>query len=586
MDNFIVSARKYRPDSFDKVIGQASIAATLKRAIVSGKLANAYLFCGPRGVGKTTCARIFAKSINCLNPHEDGEACNECESCASFNNQMSINIQELNAAANNSVEDIRNIIDQVRIPPQLGKYKVIILDEVHMLSQAAGNALLKTLEEPPSYVIFILATTEKHKIMPTILSRCQIFDFNRMEVDDIIKNLKMVAQNENIQAEDEALNVIAQKADGGMRDSLSIFDQVANFSAGNVTYQNVIKCLNVLDYEYYFKMTDLLTDHKVKESMLLFNEICNKGFNGGVFIGGLAQHVRDVLMSKDEATIELLDTSKELKKRYAEQAKKCSVKFLYYAIQRLDKCSNEYKASYNKRLSIEIALIETAQFGEDSVGVGLSPTKTLKPIFQKQQAHREIVSDDVTVNKTENIESANHQIKLETQSNSQVPIAEPQKKQTLILRSTPSIKINHKSKNDNTSQEQEENHNITNKENNPYNETQLDYFWNAYADNLPPQEAAMKGRMKSMHIYINAEGNIEVLVVNEIIENELKSYIPDIENFLCEKIGNNNIKINIVVAKTEEQKMIYDPKVLFNKMLEKNSNLSILHNDLGLEIIQ
>ena len=382
MDNFIVSARKYRPKKFEDVIGQQSIANTLKKAIQNNKLASAYLFCGPRGVGKTTCARIFAKAINCLNPQPDGEACDECESCRNFNEQRSVNIQELNAAANNSVEAIRAIIDQVYIPPQLGKYKVIILDEVHMLSQSASNALLKTLEEPPSYVIFILATTEKNKILQTIQSRCQIFDFNRMDIDDIINNLKTIASKENITYEDTALNVIAQKADGGMRDALSIFDQVSNYAQGNITYDSVLKCINALDYDYYFKMIDLLLKHDVVNSMLLLNDIISKGFNEGVFIAGLASHCRDLLMSRDQSTLPLLNVAQSVKQHYSEQANKCSVKFLYYAIRLFDRCSNSYKDSYNKRLSVEITLIEAAQYSDDdSIGSGLRPTK-LKPLFK------------------------------------------------------------------------------------------------------------------------------------------------------------------------------------------------------------
>ncbi len=377
MDNFVVSARKYRHQKFEDVVGQQAIAATLKLAICNNKLASAYLFCGPRGVGKTTCARIFAKAINCLHPHANGDACEECESCVSFNQQRSINIQELNAAANNSVEDIRSIIDQIRIPPQMGKYKVVILDEVHMLSTSAGNALLKTLEEPPSYVIFILATTEKQKIMPTILSRCQIFDFNRMEISDIVGNLKMVAQNEGVNCEEAALEVIAQKADGGMRDALSIFDQVNNFSQGNITYESVLQCINALDEEYYFKMVDILVNHNVVEAMLLFNEVVSKGVSGGVFIAGLASHCRDLLMSRTQATLPLLTASENLRQRYSTQAQACSVKFLYYAITSFDRCSNDYKTSCNKRLSVEITLIEAAQFGEDGERSGPGPAKQL-----------------------------------------------------------------------------------------------------------------------------------------------------------------------------------------------------------------
>ena len=303
MDNYIVSARKYRPSTFRSVVGQKSLSTTLKNAIQSNKLAHAYLFCGPRGVGKTSCARIFAKTINCLNPTADGEACNACESCRAFNEQRSYNIHELDAASNNSVDDIRTLIDQVRIPPPIGKYKVFIIDEVHMLTTAAFNAFLKTLEEPPRHAIFILATTEKHKILPTILSRCQIYDFNRISVEDTVNHLSYVAAKENITAEPEALNVIAMKADGGMRDALSIFDQVVSFTGGNITYKSVIENLNVLDYEYYFRLTDCFLENRVSDALLLFNDVLNKGFDGSHFITGLSSHCRDLLVSKDAAAI-------------------------------------------------------------------------------------------------------------------------------------------------------------------------------------------------------------------------------------------------------------------------------------------
>ena len=336
--SYIVSARKYRPMSFDTVIGQHALTTTLKNAIASGRLAHAYLFCGPRGVGKTTCARIFAKTINCMSPLPSGEPCNECESCKAFNEQRSFNIHELDAASNNSVEDIRSLIEQVKIPPQVGKYKVFIIDEVHMLSQQAFNAFLKTLEEPPRHAIFILATTEKQKILPTILSRCQIYDFNRMDIADIVKHLKNIAEKEHIEVEDEALNIIAQKADGGMRDALSIFDQVSSFSNGHITYKKVIEDLNVLDYEYYFKLTDLFLAGDIPMSLLTFNEITEKGFDGQSFIGGLAEHFRNLLVSRDAVTLPLLEVADNIKQRYNEQAKRCNPKFLFKAIRLCNTC--------------------------------------------------------------------------------------------------------------------------------------------------------------------------------------------------------------------------------------------------------
>ncbi len=365
MENYIVSARKYRPVTFDSVVGQSSLTTTLKNSIRTNHLAHAYLFCGPRGVGKTTCARIFAKTINCLNPKENGDACDECESCMAFNESRSMNIHELDAASNNSVEDIRTLIEQTRIPPQVGKYKVFIIDEVHMLSQAAFNAFLKTLEEPPHYVIFILATTEKHKLLPTILSRCQIYDFNRMSVKDIIGHLQNVAERENISAEPAALNVIAQKADGGMRDALSIFDQVNAFCQGNITYRQTIANLNVLDYEYYFKLVDYFIENKVSEMMMIFDEILNKGFEGNHFILGLNSHLRNLLMSKDSQTLSLIDSNEDVRQQYSQQASRCKTEFLYCAIRRCTDCDINYKLSQNKRLLVEITLIEIAQDAQE-----------------------------------------------------------------------------------------------------------------------------------------------------------------------------------------------------------------------------
>ncbi|WP_347838131.1 DNA polymerase III subunit gamma/tau [uncultured Draconibacterium sp.] len=361
MENFIVSARKYRPDSFETVVAQASITNTLKNAIKSNQLAHAYLFCGPRGVGKTTCARIFAKTINCTNLTAETEACNKCESCTSFNSSRSFNIHELDAASNNSVDDIRNLTDQIRVPPQMGKYSVYIIDEVHMLSSQAFNAFLKTLEEPPKHAIFILATTEKHKIIPTILSRCQIFDFNRIGVSDISEHLEYVAKKEGVAVEAEGLNVIAQKADGAMRDALSIFDQIVSFSGKSITYQDVITNLNVLDYDYYFRLVDEFLKNNVTEVLVIFNNILNHGFDGHHFITGLSSHFRDLLVCKDAVTIQLLEVGGDIKERYRTQAAATNTDFLLDAMQIANTCDIQYKTSQNKRLLIELALIRIAQ---------------------------------------------------------------------------------------------------------------------------------------------------------------------------------------------------------------------------------
>ena len=361
MGEYIVSARKYRPTRFDSVVGQSALTTTLKNAVSSGKLAHAYLFCGPRGVGKTTCARIFAKTINCLSPKANGEACDECESCKAFNEQRSLNIFELDAASNNSVDDIRSLTEQTRVPPQVGKYKVFIIDEVHMLSAGAFNAFLKTLEEPPAHVVFILATTEKHKVLPTIISRCQIYDFERMSVKDTVEHLKHVAQQEGISYEEQALAVIAEKADGGMRDALSIFDQAASFCQGNITYDKVVEDLNVLDAEVYFNMVDLCRQNKVSEVMVALNKILNSGFDASQMVNGLAKHIRNVMMAKDEATLPLLEVSQQQQERLKEQAAQCDTRFLYQSLRILNRCDINYRTSSNKRLLVELTLIEVAQ---------------------------------------------------------------------------------------------------------------------------------------------------------------------------------------------------------------------------------
>ncbi len=396
MDNYIVSARKYRPSTFRSVVGQKSLTTTLKNAIQNNKLAHAYLFCGPRGVGKTSCARIFAKTINCLSPTAGGEACNECESCKAFNEQRSYNIHELDAASNNSVDDIRALIDQVRIPPPIGKYKVFIIDEVHMLSSAAFNAFLKTLEEPPHHALFILATTEKHKVLPTILSRCQIYDFSRISIADMVEHLQYVSSCEGVAAEPEALNVIAQKADGGMRDALSIFDQVVSFTNGNITYQAVIDNLNVLDYEYYFRLTDAMLSGNVRSAILILNDILGKGFDGQNIITGLASHFRDLLVCKDEATLILFEVGASIRERYKEMAKRCSDELLFKAIELANTCDLNYRASRNKRLLLELTLIRLCQLSSAgqpaddkkkgliepiaSSGPGQAPAQSVQPV--------------------------------------------------------------------------------------------------------------------------------------------------------------------------------------------------------------
>lgn len=616
MDNFIVSARKYRPRVFDDVVGQQAIANTLKRAIANNKLAGAYLFCGPRGVGKTTCARIFAKAINCLNPHENGESCNECESCKSFDEGRSVNVQELNAAANNSVDDIRAIIDQVRIPPQLGKYKVIILDEVHMLSQAASNALLKTLEEPPSYVIFVLATTEKQKILSTILSRCQIFDFNRMEVDNIIRQLKTVAENEGIEYEDAALNVIAQKADGGMRDSLSIFDQVASFSAGKITYESVLRCLNVLDYDYYFKMTDMLLAHEVSNAMLMFNEVITKGFDGGVFIAGLASHLRDLLVSQHPETTGLLDVSQEIRARYSEQAQKCSAPFLYKAIRKCDRCANEYKYSCNKRLSVEITLIEVSQIGTPNEtadeGVGRGPAKILKPLFKEtnqglSQAQQTKPAQVSSPSKPEVKTSGSANI-----TSSSAPVAsppaeiQPQKvvkrggmDKAAILKAMNSVSIGSLLSGNSATPTQAASIQPSEKptpvvsepqatfvsetENESFTDAQLTTIWMAYTNTLSREHSDIQGRMLGMKPKQGDNAQVNIEITNESIIGIMKPLVPQIEDYLRKHLHNSNVSLNFIVKELKVVKAVTPSKV-FDDMQKDNPAFQMLCKELALQI--
>lgn len=580
MENYIVSARKYRPSTFESVVGQKSLTTTLKNAILTHKLAHAYLFCGPRGVGKTTCARIFAKTINCQHLTADGEACNECESCRAFNEQRSYNIHELDAASNNSVEDIRSLIEQVRIPPQIGQYKVYIIDEVHMLSQAAFNAFLKALEEPPHHAIFILATTEKHKILPTILSRCQIYDFNRISVNDIAEHLQYVANKENIHVEPEALHVIAQKADGGMRDALSIFDQVVSFTQGNVTYKSVIENLNVLDYEYYFKMTDLLRANKVSEAMLLLNTVLNKGFDGNLFINGLGAHFRNLLVSRDASTLPLLETSDSVRQRYQEQAVQCPPKFLYKAMKICNDCDLNYRISKNKRLLVEISLIQIAQIGdgEDSPGSGQRPTKKLKPLFAQQvaatpaatQAGQPKVAQPVAYTAPTN-EKANV-----VASPNPVLNPETEKKRTPTMKFN-SLGISIRTPQAESSKEASHAGASTlatdkgGQEDSPFSEEDLRFHWFEFINLLPVEEAANAGRMKTMSPQKTDDHTFEVSVENEIVQKYMESIRPKIEAHLRKALHNSRVTMVVRISENANSApKAYSRVEQFKMMSQKN----------------
>ena len=600
MDEYIVSARKYRPMSFDSVVGQQALTTTLKNAVKSGKLAHAYLFCGPRGVGKTTCARIFAKAINCEHPTADGEACNECESCKAFSEGRSYNIFELDAASNNSVENIKSLMDQTRIPPQVGRYKVFIIDEVHMLSTAAFNAFLKTLEEPPAHVIFILATTEKHKILPTILSRCQIYDFERMTVPNIISHLKSVAEKENIQYEEEALNVIAEKADGGMRDALSIFDQTASFSQGNITYQKVIEDLNVLDADNYFHIIDLALENKVSEVMVLLNDVINKGFDGGHLVNGLASHVRNVLMAKDEQTLPLLETSQQQRQRYQEQAQRCPVRFLYSALQIMNRCDVEYRQSSNKRLLVELTLIQVAQItqkDDDVPDSGRSP-KRLKSLFKNlilkaqqkpaPQVAGSLRHHDETARRCQG--GSREQVAAPSPGGTHVTAADrpAAKVATGLPKSINlgalSMSFDNLLKSDRKKAREDEPE-ITNKdENEPFTQQDLVVRWRAMCTRMPDKMQALAQRMKNITPTITEFPDIQVLAENNIQLNEMLPIRSRIRATLAKDLHNGQIGLTIRLARQEEIKPMLTPREEFDRLMKTNRSVKKLVETLGLEL--
>ena len=620
MENYIVSARKYRPSTFESVVGQRALTTTLKNAIATQKLAHAYLFCGPRGVGKTTCARIFAKSINCMTPTADGEACNQCESCVAFNEQRSYNIHELDAASNNSVDDIRQLVEQVRIPPQIGKYKVYIIDEVHMLSASAFNAFLKTLEEPPRHAIFILATTEKHKILPTILSRCQIYDFNRISVEDTVNHLSYVASKEGITAEPEALNVIAMKADGGMRDALSIFDQVVSFTGGNITYKSVIDNLNVLDYEYYFRLTDCFLENKVSDALLLFNDILNKGFDGSHFITGLSSHFRDLLVGKDPVTLPLLEVGASIRQRYQEQAQKCPLPFLYRAMKLCNECDLNYRISKNKRLLVELTLIQVAQLTTegDDVSGGRGPTKTIKPIFtqpaaaqqpqvasatQVQQASLHTSPSSVTTQAVNGTTARHPQASAAVQPGASAssgaassapsqgagvaPTVKEERKIPVMKMSNLGVSIKNPQRDQATQntatthvprvQQPEEDF--------IFNDRDLNYYWQEYAGQLPKEQDALTKRMQMLRpVLLNNSTTFEVVVDNEFAAKDFTALIPELQDYLRGRLKNSKVVMTVRVSEATETIRPVGRVEKFQMMAQKNQALMQLKDEFGLEL--
>ena len=552
MEQYIVSARKYRPQNFESVIGQNSLTTTLKGAIETNHLAHAYLFCGPRGVGKTTCARIFAKTINCFHPKENGEACDECDSCISFNEQRSMNIIELDAASNNGVDNMRSFIEKVQIPPQMGKYKVFIIDEVHMLSTDAFNAFLKTLEEPPAHAIFILATTEKHKIIPTILSRCQIYEFSRITINDIVSNLKQIAEKEGITADEDSLNVIAQKADGAMRDALSIFDQVVNFCGGNITYDKTIQNLNVLDYDYYFKIVDALLEGKVKDTLLIFDKILSKGFEGQYFVDGLASHIRDLMVSKDEETIKLLEVSKNIEARYKEQSAKCTLPWLYKALELANDCDMNYRNSRNKRLLVEVMFIRIASLAEG--GIELKKDKPELPLIA--------VAASPAVANT-NIATANN---INTQKSS---TATTSRKINTININTGIIRDNDDKTNETANKPNDNNISIAIDNNLPEEEKNILSAINNFIANNNINTIAENIFIKFTPFI---EGNkIKFRLFNSIQLNEIENIKIPLEAFVNKQLSRTDIKVEAYIdEETLNSNKAYTKEEKFVELMNKN----------------
>ncbi|HAC72765.1 MAG TPA: DNA polymerase III subunit gamma/tau, partial [Porphyromonadaceae bacterium] len=563
MDNYVVSARKYRPVTFRSVVGQEALTTTLKNAITGNKLAHAYLFCGPRGVGKTTCARIFAKTINCLNPTPEHEACNQCESCVAFDEQRSYNIHELDAASNNSVDDIRSLIDQVRIPPQIGKYKVYIIDEVHMLSTSAFNSFLKTLEEPPAHAIFILATTEKHKIIPTILSRCQVYDFNRISVADMVNHLQYVAQKENVSAEPEALNIIAQKADGGMRDALSIFDQTVSYTAGNVTYKSVIENLNVLDFEYYFKLTDAIVAGSVVDCLLVLNDILNRGFEGQYVISGITSHFRDLLVCKDPVTATLFEVGASIREKYVATAKQCSNAFLYKAIEMANDCDLNYRMSKNKRLLLELTLIKLCQLSENS-----EDPKNLNPVTPSEKVHPKTKTQPVQISGT--VSEPKPEIK-------PLPVIPGEKKSTVTTIAGLGVSLSSLTE-ENPEKPVEKSISLQaepRQSNRLFTEEELQKAWQEFAENLV-EEKLLRNTMMLYKPKMLGNTVFEVEVNTEINKNYLDDYGNVILAYLRESLQNDDITMTIKISEATVVKKPLTSREIFDELVQKNPSLQKL----------
>ena len=620
MENFIVSARKYRPATFETVVGQQHITGTLKNAIKNNQLAQAFLFCGPRGVGKTTCARILAKTINCTNLSADVEACGKCENCLSFQNGNSFNVHELDAASNNSVDDIRSLIEQVRIPPQAGKYKIYIIDEVHMLSASAFNAFLKTLEEPPSYAIFILATTEKHKILPTILSRCQIFDFNRIQVDDISRHLALIADRENIVFDADGLHIIAQKADGGLRDALSMFDQIASYSNKQITYNSVIENLNILDYDYFFKLTDYLNEAAVSKTLLLFDEILNNGFDGNNFINGLASHFRNLLVSKDSATVKLLEVSENIKKRYLQQSQETALSFLLTGLNLANNCDLSYKTSKNQRLQVELALIKMCHvkeavklaqqpFSNTQTSADQDPDKkkTIDVVEAKIKAER-LETKDQSENETKVEIEAETKIKVEAErlKNKDQSEGELEVKELQIIKKTDdkndssstSIKINKQSNAVSAlipslidlerithGDEVEGPKKITGETRNPFTAERLFEVWSTYATQLKTDNKInIYTILNSFPPILKEQHLIEIFVESKTQEEMVQKDSIELLNYLRNTLDNFGIEICYKRSERKEENRLYGNREKYDYLVAKNPKLDEMRRKFNLDV--
>jgi DNA polymerase-3 subunit gamma/tau len=571
MENFIVSARKYRPQTFDTVVGQKSITNTLKNAIKNRQLAQAFLFCGPRGVGKTTCARILAKTINCENPSSAVEACDLCSSCKSFNENSSFNIYELDGASNNSVDDIRTLVDQVRIPPQMGNYKVYIIDEVHMLSASAFNAFLKTLEEPPAYAKFILATTEKHKILPTILSRCQIFDFRRITVDDIAGHLQYVAEREHISIDDSARHVIAQKADGAMRDALSIFDQLVSFAGNSLTYDMVLENLNVLDYEYFFRITDQILRGDTAATLLTINDIIDKGFEGQHFLIGFGEHLRNLLVCKDASTVKLLETAPSIRNQYLEQSARCSVSFLLKLLDTNNRCDLSYKTSNHKRLHLEISVMQMCTFVMPA-----EPVATPAPVAMAPATTQPVSVPSPAASGAVQPSSPVHPAS--AQANQDKTAVEPMRMRDLKEKFTPLPQTNTADSNTGSANGNEPE--IAN----PFSQSELILSWDEYADKIKNTHPHLFSTLKTSRPLLREDWLITCTLENKVIEDELNSIKTEMVEFLRNNLRNQQLRLQTTIAEQTITRKPYTDREKFELMAEKNPNLKTLRESLDLEI--